>query len=359
LTNFEKRLKMESNIAVKRRRVESTEDGVEKDKEFTDAEAALYDRQIRLWGVEAQKRLNNANILVIGLSGLGAEMSKNIILGGVKSVTLMDHQNVTELDASSQFLVSRNSVGQNRAEASQAKAQLLNPMVKVVADSSRPDDKDEEFFKDFTIICAIGCKKSQICRLNDIARGHGIKFFAADVFGFMGYIFSDLGEEHNFTRDIVVNATKARPETTRTLQGKAVFPPFQDVANVDWNVVLKSQKKINPSTFAMFVLLEFLEKNERPPQPGSLNDDYKKLKELRDEYLVQHKLELEQIPDEMFSNVYGQLGPVCAITGGVLAQEIVKAISHRDAPIINFFVCNPELSTSVVENIYGKITCSS
>ncbi len=47
------------------------------------------------------------------MSGLGAELAKNIILGGVKSVTLMDHKPVTELDASSQFLVTRDSIGQN------------------------------------------------------------------------------------------------------------------------------------------------------------------------------------------------------------------------------------------------------
>lgn len=34
-------------------------------------EAELYDRQIRLWGVEAQKNLRAADVLVIGLSGTG------------------------------------------------------------------------------------------------------------------------------------------------------------------------------------------------------------------------------------------------------------------------------------------------
>ena len=47
------------------------------------------------------------------MSGLGAEVAKNIILGGVKSVTLMDSKVVTEQDASSQFLVTRDSIGQN------------------------------------------------------------------------------------------------------------------------------------------------------------------------------------------------------------------------------------------------------
>ena len=44
---------------------------------------------------------------------MGAEVCKNIILGGVKSVTLMDPATVTPVDAACQFLVGRDAVGKN------------------------------------------------------------------------------------------------------------------------------------------------------------------------------------------------------------------------------------------------------
>lgn len=47
-------------------------------REITDDEANLYDRQIRLWGVRSQKLIRKANVLCIGLSGLGSEAIKNI-----------------------------------------------------------------------------------------------------------------------------------------------------------------------------------------------------------------------------------------------------------------------------------------
>jgi len=87
-----------------------------------------------------------------------------------------------------------------RAAASLVRAQLLNPMVDVVANSSSPDDKNDLYFEQFTVICAIGCTKSQINRLNRISRQSDIKFFAADVFGFSSYIFADLGKIHKFTK---------------------------------------------------------------------------------------------------------------------------------------------------------------
>ena len=52
-------------------------------------------------------------MLLVGLGGLGAEVCKNVVLAGVHSMVLSDHRNVTELDACSQFLVSRDDVGKN------------------------------------------------------------------------------------------------------------------------------------------------------------------------------------------------------------------------------------------------------
>jgi ubiquitin-like 1-activating enzyme E1 A len=42
---------------------------------------------------------------------------------------------------------------------------------------------------------------------------------------------------------------------------------------------------------------------------------------------------------------------VCAITGGVLAQEIIKAVSKRDAPHNNFFFYNGTEGSGLVDRI--------
>ena len=43
-------------------------------KEVSNEEAELYDRQIRLWGVEAQSRVRSAKVLIAGLQGLHTEV---------------------------------------------------------------------------------------------------------------------------------------------------------------------------------------------------------------------------------------------------------------------------------------------
>ncbi len=44
---------------------------------MSEREAAVYARAIRLWGADAQKRLMDAKVLVIGLTGLTAEVSRS------------------------------------------------------------------------------------------------------------------------------------------------------------------------------------------------------------------------------------------------------------------------------------------
>jgi len=67
-------------------------------------EAALYDRQIRLWGVHAQNQLKNSRILIVGLNALGAELCKNIVLAGL-NVSLMDSVIVSERDLGKSFVL--------------------------------------------------------------------------------------------------------------------------------------------------------------------------------------------------------------------------------------------------------------
>ena len=74
-------------------------------------EMAQYDRQIRLWGAEAQQRIRSANILLISLRALGTEIAKNLTLAGVQSLTIIDDDVVVEEDLGAQFFVREEDIG--------------------------------------------------------------------------------------------------------------------------------------------------------------------------------------------------------------------------------------------------------
>ncbi|CRK47188.1 hypothetical protein BN1723_007413, partial [Verticillium longisporum] len=68
-------------------------------------EIALYDRQIRLWGMKAQEKIRGANILLITMKALANEVAKNLVLAGIGSLTICDGDVVTEADLGSQFFL--------------------------------------------------------------------------------------------------------------------------------------------------------------------------------------------------------------------------------------------------------------
>src|SRR4051794_21628278 len=91
----------------------------------------LYSRQLYVMGHEAMTKMTTCNVLLMGLCGLGVEIAKNIILAGVKSVTLYDPELVTMRDLSSQFFLSEKHLGSPRAEACCVQLAELNHYVSV------------------------------------------------------------------------------------------------------------------------------------------------------------------------------------------------------------------------------------
>ncbi|KAJ1509031.1 SPS-sensor component ptr3 [Coelomomyces lativittatus] len=62
----------------------------------------LYSRQIYTIGLDAMKKMAVSSVLVLGLKGLGVEIAKNVILAGVKSVSIYDPEPTRIEDLSSQ-----------------------------------------------------------------------------------------------------------------------------------------------------------------------------------------------------------------------------------------------------------------
>jgi ubiquitin-like 1-activating enzyme E1 A len=58
-------------------------------------------------------RLRSANVLLITIKALANEIAKNLVLAGIGSLTVVDHETVTEEDLGAQFFISEEHVGQN------------------------------------------------------------------------------------------------------------------------------------------------------------------------------------------------------------------------------------------------------
>lgn len=80
------------------------------------------------------------------------------------------------------------------AEACLESIRKLNPLVKVTADVSDVMDKPNDYFKQFHIVCMSSLSLEQLTHVDGVCSDSGIKFFCGSVFGFYGYMFSNLGK---------------------------------------------------------------------------------------------------------------------------------------------------------------------
>ena len=153
-----------------------------------------YSRQLYVLGHDAMRRMANSSILISGLGGLGVEIAKNVILSGVKSVTLHETVDCTLGDLSAQYYLSESDIGKNRAEASLKQLAELNNYVEV---NVHKDEITEEFIKQFNVVVLTETSSAEQDRIAAITHENNIALVIGQTRGLFGKIFCDFGV--NFT----------------------------------------------------------------------------------------------------------------------------------------------------------------
>ncbi|ORZ16820.1 hypothetical protein BCR41DRAFT_380919 [Lobosporangium transversale] len=324
---------------------------------ITEDEAALYDRQIRLWGLEAQHRMRNASILIVGIRGLSNEVCKNIILAGVGSITLLDHEIVTEEDLGAQFLIRQEDIGRNRADAAAERARLLNPRVKVIVDQDDIAQKADNFFTEFNIVCLTGCSPKQMIHIDHVCRKSNIGLYIADVHGFFGYIFCDL-THHEYCEESQEPASEKRKEAETVISKRSQdYDSLLDTMEASWgNPKPKAlRRKVSPLLFAIQTLWLFRQENGGKLPQSTSQEDLDAMFRIRDERLKSAQVDGAFLDNELIqtlvSTVSAEISPVCAIVGGFLAQDILKTLSGKDAPLLNYFLYNGLQGSGLVHHV--------
>ncbi|KAH8321768.1 hypothetical protein KR067_000740 [Drosophila pandora] len=171
-----------------------------------DIDESLYSRQLYVLGHDAMRRMANSDILLSGLGGLGLEIAKNVILGGVKSITLHDTATCGRNDLSSQFYLTEADIGKNRAEASCAQLAELNSYVRT---ESHTGPLTEDFLSQFRVVVLTNSSSEEQQRIGKFAHENNIALIIAETRGLFAKVFCDFGE--NFT---IYDQDGAQPVST-------------------------------------------------------------------------------------------------------------------------------------------------
>ncbi|MCJ1427585.1 hypothetical protein MMC29_005488 [Sticta canariensis] len=335
-------------------------------------EIALYDRQIRLWGVKAQEKLRTANILLINMRALANEIAKNLVLAGVGSIRIVDSETVVDDDLGSQFFVSDQHLGMNRAEAAAPQIRKLNPRVLLHVDTENIMLKPPEFFSSFNMIIATDMNLRDLSTINASCRLCNRPFYASGSHGFYGFIFADLithdyvieREKSNVstvlkaesaTRSIIATSTKKENgKLTEMVTKREIYSPIL-LANsspipAEHLTTRRRKLQIPPLLTCLRALWEF--ESISGKLPSHSRADLELFTALATEKHKELQLPAETLRSEFLrnflQNIGSELAPVTAFLGGQLAQDIINVLGQREQPIQNFLLFDGEESKGPV-----------
>jgi ubiquitin-activating enzyme E1 len=371
-------------------------------------------------GHEAMRRMQNSNVLIMGMKGLGLEIAKNVILAGVKSVTIWDSGLVEIADLGAQYYLKEDDVGKRRDLCSVSHLAELNTYVPVkVLETEANRVSEIEFereLKEFQVfVLTEGSLEDQLY-LNEYSHAKGKAFITADTVGLFASVFCDFGEEF-VTMDAtgeqsvsgMISAITQETESIVTCledqrhgleDGDMVkFKEIKGMPELNGSHQLRKVKVLSPFTFSIgdtsnlsryetggvfeqvkqpkkfsfkklgdslkspeFVISDFA-KMDRMPQilaaftalakcrisrdsvlgrrPRNSEDAKSFVEQVRtlinDKSVADMEID-ESLITEFGRQLSGYLAPMCAVIGGMVAQEVLKASSGKFGPVVQHFV---------------------
>mmetsp|Transcript_19411 Transcript_19411/g.28753 ORF Transcript_19411/g.28753 Transcript_19411/m.28753 type:complete len:1029 (+) Transcript_19411:1-3087(+) len=388
-----------------------------------EVDESLYSRQLYVMGREAQKRMAKSDVLILGANGLGVEVAKNVILAGVKKVTLKDTNSCKWEDLSAQFYLTEKDIGKPRAKSCIEKLAELNRYVKVccIEEEITPIILDQH-----NVVVLIDVDLKNQIEIDDYCHEKGICFISADVRGVFASVFCDFGlsfyvsdkDDAPASSCLVCSVTQDNPALVTVMDDNrhgletgsiVTFSRVEGMVELENRTFIVTEKSpysfeididsthlkpfvsgyvneikqglnvsfkrlrdaildpepIMETDFAKFnkpgllhqgfrALHEFKSKYDFLPEPGNASnaEELINIAKFINSNAKEGEFKCEDIEKEDSINTLkalactsrGIVSPMCALIGGIVGQEVLKACSGKFMPIKQWLYFDSEES---------------
>ncbi|WP_216214300.1 adenylyltransferase/sulfurtransferase MoeZ [Amycolatopsis aidingensis] len=164
---------------------------VEPAAELTKDEVARYSRHLIIpdVGMDGQKRLKNAKVLVIGAGGLGSPALLYLAAAGVGTLGVVDFDVVDESNLQRQVIHGQSDVGKPKAESARESVAEVNPFVQVRLHTEQlTSDNALDIFRDYDLILDGTDNFATRYLVNDAAVLLGKPYVWGSIFRFEGQV---------------------------------------------------------------------------------------------------------------------------------------------------------------------------
>ena len=338
----------------------------------------LYSRQLYVIGNDGMEKIINSSILLSGLDGLGIEIAKCLVLGGIKKLYIHDNTVINMKDLSSSYYYLEKDIGKYKKDILINKLKELNQYVEIIIVNNLLED----YYNNINLVIIANYENftfSEIININKKIHKLNKKFICCSTLGLFGQIFCDFnnkfiindkdGEE--LQKGIIIkienNNLNLICETANNhnlyeldkikimYNNKEYITKIEKICNLNKFIIniddfFNSIDINNISNLTYEQIKEYCEIDYNDIENNLYNYskvssfniydnnhtlfchklflEYHKLYELND--LSNKELELKE---KFYKSKDGNFCPLQSIIGSIVAQEALKAITNKFTPI--------------------------
>jgi ubiquitin-activating enzyme E1 len=168
---------------------------------MSELDTNLYSRQLYVFGKkEMEKITQNSGVILSGLDGLGTEIAKCLVLGGIQRLYIHDESQVQMKDLTNGYYYKEEDYLKQKSSIMISKLQELNSYVEIVLIESY--SKLVELVESVELVIIANNENlsfDKIIELNNYVHNKKKKFIYCATFGLLGQIFCD------FNKNFIIN----------------------------------------------------------------------------------------------------------------------------------------------------------
>ena len=378
-----------------------------------------YSRQSYTIGQDAQTKLSNASILVIGYNTLAQEIIRNLALIGVAKIDIFMNNKIKQ---------NYNTTGMYYKLVDGLipldELKKLNPTIKIECVNILDEDNElnkKKIINKYNLIILTNSVIDDALNINRLTHKFNIPFIMCGTYGLMGYVFNDYGENFTIndidgeTSELLIlesidgNLLKFKDEH-KLFQGDVILvtdlngietelsvhikksPLLIELSNIpsqnknDYHKIMRKKisqtfnfeplkKNISNPTHIVsdwsvgmnrsillhklhLILDKYLNEFNELPKSWSISD----WEIFNDKYLTKSDEKLSSA-DLMLAKKFcltsrGDVIPICSIIGGIVSHEVVKVLAHKYIPIQQWYYMDYlDLILDSEIDTYSDYTC--
>jgi ubiquitin-like 1-activating enzyme E1 A len=290
--------------------------------------------------------MSKAKVLYIHVTASTSEVLKNLVLAGIQAA-LFDPRPFPLTGTPSFFLASAAAADPTAepaakkvkpltvAEAVQPAVEDLNPLLGAcpiidAADVAALVTNPSQYLADYSVVVASRLTPSQATVVSQAVTATGGQFFLLDTFGMNGACVMDLGPQHRYRPEMGKQLLDWTSLTNHVPLSEIWATPLHEAVN-------RFHKNFPPVVWARYrLLLAYYEQtNTWPSDPADFGLAARAWLAETSPTLKDHEQVTAECLESLGRVASAELAPVASVLGGLVGNEIIKALSGKGTPANN------------------------